>query len=490
LDIAARAIEIHSSAYGETTFYLPDQGCTRSCAFTMIESPVERIPMVCDYPDVFPDKLSGMPPDRDIEFAIELQPGTAPISKRPYRMPLTELAELKKQLKELLDKGFIRPSTSPWGCPALFVKKKDESLRMCVDYRPLNAVTIKNKYPLPRIDVLFDQLVGAKVFSKIDLRLGYHQIKIHASDIPKTAFSTRYGLYEFLVMSFGLTNAPAYFMYLMNSIFMLELDKFVVVFIDDILVYSKNEDEHTEHLHIVLQRLRDHRLYAKLSKCEFWLREIKFLGHTISQDGISVDPKKLQEVMDWKPPTTVRQIQSFLGLAEYYRRFIPDFSRIAKPMTELLKKGVKYEWSQKCEDAFHTLRQHLTTSPVLAQPDNTKPFEVYCDASGTGLGCVLMQDNRVIAYASRALKPHEQNYPTHDLDLAAVVHALKIWRHYLMGAHYNIYTDHKSLKYIFIQADLNMRQRRWLELIKDYDLEVHYHPSKANVVADALSRKA
>jgi hypothetical protein len=356
LDIAARAIEIHSPTCGETTLYLPDQGCTRSCAFTMIESLVERIPVVCDYPDVFPDELPGMPPDRDIEFAIELQPGTTPISKRPYRMPPAELAELKKQLQELLDKGFIRPSTSLWGCPALFVKKKDESLRLCVDYRPLNAVTIKNKYPLPCIDVLFDQLVGARVFSKIDLRSGYHQIKIRASDIPKTAFSTRYGLYEYLVMSFGLTNAPAYFMYLMNSAFMPEPDKFVVVFIDDILVYSKNEDEHTEHLHIVLQRLRDHRLYAKLSKCDFWLREIKFLGHTISQDGISVDPEKVQEVMNWKPPTTVRQIRSFLGLAGYYRRFIPDFSRIAKPMTELLKKGVKYEWSQKCEDAFHTLR--------------------------------------------------------------------------------------------------------------------------------------
>jgi hypothetical protein len=210
-----------------------------------------------------------MPPDRDIEFAIELHPGTAPISKRPYRMPTTELAELKKQLQELLDKGFIRPSTSPWGCPALFVKKKDNSLRLCVDYRPLNAVTIKNKYPLPRIDVLFDQLVGAKVFSKIDLRSGYHQIKIRASDIPKTAFSTRYRLFEYLVMSFGLTNAPAYFMYLMNSVFMTKLDKFVVVFIDDILVYSKNEDEHTMHLHIVLHRLRDHHLYAKFSKCDF-----------------------------------------------------------------------------------------------------------------------------------------------------------------------------------------------------------------------------
>jgi hypothetical protein len=214
------------------------------------------------------------------------------------------------------------------------------------------------------------------------------------------------------------------------------------------------------------------------------------LGHTISQDGISVDPEKVQEVMDWKPPTIVRQIQSFLGLVGYYQRFIPDFSRIAKPMTKLLKKGVKFDWSQKCEDAFHALKQHLTTALVLAQPDNTKSVDVYCAASGIGLGCVLMQDNRVIAYASRAVRPHEQNYPTHDLELAAIVHAQKIWRHYLMGAHCNIYTDHKRLKYIFTQADLNMRQKRWLELIKDYDLEVHYDLDKANVMADALSRKA
>src|SRR5688572_30473635 len=489
LDVASRIVEINSLFCGNFTLILPSQGSTQSCAFSMIESPVEKIPVVCEYADVFPDELPGMPPDRDIEFAIELQPGTALISKRPYRMPPTELAELKKQLQELLDKGFIRPSTSPWGCPALFVNKKDESLRLCVDYRPLNAVTIKNKYPLPRIDVLVDQLVGANVFSNIDLRSGYHQIKIRASDIPKTTFSTRYGLCEYLVMSFGLTNAPTYFMYLMYSIFMPELDKFVVVFIDDILVYSRNEEEHAGHLHVVLQCLGEHHLYAKLSKCDFWLKEIKFLGHTISQDGIAVDPDKVQEVMNWKPPTTVRQIRSFLGLAGYYRRFIPDFSRIAKPITELLKKEVKFVWSQKCEDAFHALRQHLTTAPVLAQPDSSKPFDVYCDASGTGLGCVLMQDNRVIAYASRALRPHEQNYPTHDLELAAVVHALKMWRHYLMGTHCNIFTDHKSLKYIFTQADLNIRQRRWLELIKDYDLEVHYHPGKANVVADALSRK-
>ena len=277
------------------------------------------------------------------------------------------------------------------------MEKKDDSMRLCVDYRPLNAVTIKNKYPLPHIDVLFDQLAGDKIFSKIDLRSVYHQIKIRPCDIAKTAFSTRYGQYEYLVMSFGLTNAPAYFMYLKNSVFMPELDKFVVVFIDNILIYSKNEAEHEQHLRVVLQRLRDHQLYAKFSKCEFWLDMVKFLGHTISSEGISVDPSKVQEVMDWKPPTSVHQIRSFLGLAGYYRRFIPDFSRIAKPMTELLKKGVKYNWDAKCDEAFHTLRAHLTIAPVLAQPDNNKPYDVYCDASGTGLGCVLMQDNWVIA---------------------------------------------------------------------------------------------
>jgi hypothetical protein len=291
-------------------------------------------------------------------------------------------------------------------------------------------------------------------------------------------------------LSFGLTNAPAYFMYLMNSIFMPELDKFVVVFIDNILIYSKTKEDHADHLRVVLRRLRDHRLYAKFSKCEFWLDSVRFLGHTVSSEGISVDPTKVQEVMDWKPPTSVHQICSLLGLAGYYHRFIPDFSKIAKPMTELLKKEIKFHWDDKCKEAFRTLRKLLTTAPVLAQPDNTKPFNVYCDASGTGLGCVVMQDNRVIAYASRALRNHEQNYPTHDLELAAVIHAFKILRHHLMGTKCNIYTDHKSLKYIFTQADLNMRQRHWLELIKDYDLEVHYHPGKANVVADALSRKA
>jgi hypothetical protein len=342
LDISSRAVEINSCDYKATILYLPQREYINSCFYAIEGIKLKDIPVVCEYTDVFLDNWPGMPPDRDIEFIIELQPGTAPTSKRPYRIPPNELAELKVQLQDLLDKGFIRPSASPWGCPALFVKKKDHSLRLCVDYRPLNAVTLKNKYPLPRIDILFDQLAGANVFFKIDLRSGYHHIKIKPSNIPKTAFSTRYRLYEYLVMSFGLTNTPAYFMYLMNSVFMPELDKFVIVFIDDILIYSKNLEDHARHLYIILQRLREHHLYAKFSICEFLLDTVKFLGHTISSDGISADPSKVQEVMDWKPPTSVHQIRSFFCFAGYYRRFIPDFSKIAKPMIELLKKGVKF----------------------------------------------------------------------------------------------------------------------------------------------------
>jgi hypothetical protein len=353
----------------------------------------------------------------------------------------------------------------------------------------LNAVTIKNKYTLPRIDILFDQLAGAKVFSKVDLHSGYHQIKIRPEDVPKTTFSTRYGLYEYLVMSFGLTHAPAHFMYLMNSVFMSEVDKFVVIFIDDILIYSKNEEEHAQHLRVILQRLRGHQLYAKFSKCAFWLKEVPFLGHVISVEGIAVDPSKVQEVLECKSPKLVTQICSFLGLAGYYHRFIPNFSKIAKPMTQLLEKDAKFKWSPQCEEAFLTLKKLLTTVPVLTQPDIEKPFDVYCDASGTGIGGVLMQEGCVIAYASRQLRYHEEHYSTHDLELLAVVHALKVWRHYLLVNLVHIYTDHKSLKYLFTQPDLNMRQRRWLELIKDYELEVYYHPGKANVVADALSRK-
>ncbi|KAL0551810.1 hypothetical protein IC582_010899 [Cucumis melo] len=312
-------------------------------------------PVVRDYPDVFPEELPGLPPHREVEFAIELEPGTVPISRAPYRMAPAELKELKIQLQELLDKGFIRPSVSPWGAPVLFVKKKDGSMRLCIDYRELNKVTVKNRYPLPRIDDLFDQLQGATMFSKIDLRSGYHQLRIKDEDVPKTAFRSRYG--------------------------------------------------------------------------RVWFS---------------------------------------------YR-----FRYVFSP----------FVWSKACEDSFQNLKQKLVTAPVLTVPDGSGSFVIYSDASKKGLGCVLMQQGKVVAYASRQLKSHEQNYPTHDLELAAVVFALKIWRHYLYGEKIQIFTDHKSLKYFFTQKELNMRQRRWLELVNDYDCEILYHPGKANVVADALSRK-
>jgi hypothetical protein len=384
----------------EILLSIPIPAKTTGRIYEAIIPEIKDILVVCEFPDVFPEDLPGLPPERDVEFVIELKPSTAPISRRSYRMPPNELAELKTQLQDLLEKGFIQPSSSPWGCPAIFVKKKDQTLRMCVDYRPLNEVTIKNKYPLLWIDILFDQLTGAREFSKIDLRSGYHQIRIRPEDIPKTAFTTRYGLFEYLVMSFGLTNAPAHFTYLMNSVFMLELDKFVVVFIDDILIYSKNEEEHAQHLRIILTRLREHQLYAKFSKCAFWLEEILFLGHVLFAKGIAVDPSKVKDILEWKPPTTVHQVRSFLGLASYYRRFIPDFSKLVKPITSLLKNDSKFNWSSECNEAFEKLKVLLTTAPVLAQPDINKPFDVYCDASGSGLGCVLMQEGRVIAYAS------------------------------------------------------------------------------------------
>ncbi|KAG8501111.1 hypothetical protein CXB51_003188 [Gossypium anomalum] len=311
-------------------------------------------------------------------------------------MAPTELKELKTQLQELTDRGFARPSFSPWGAPVLFVKKKDGTMRLCIDYRQLNKVTVKNKYPLPHIDDLFDQLKGASVFSKIDLRSGYYQLRVRDSNIPKTVFKR-------------------------DTIFRLYLDLFVVVFIDDILVYSQDENEHAEHLRLVLQILRDKQLYAKFSKCEFWLREVSFLGHVVSASGIRVDPSKISAILDWKPPRNITKVWSFLGLAGYYRRFVKGFSMITTPMMKLLQKDIKLEWSEKCQKSFNQLKMLLMEALVLVQPESGKEFVIYSDVSLHGLGCVLMQEGRVVAYASRQLKPHEKNYPTHDLELAAIV---------------------------------------------------------------------
>ncbi|GKA82179.1 reverse transcriptase domain-containing protein [Tanacetum coccineum] len=399
------------------------------------------------------------------------------------------MLELSNQLKELQEKGFIRPSHSLWGAPVLFVKKKYDAMRMCIDYRELNKLTIKNRYPLPRIDDLFDQLQGACCFSKIDLHSGYHQLRVREEDIPKTAFRTRYGHFEFTVMPFGLTNAPTIFMDLMNRVCKPYLDKFVIVFIDDILIYSKSEEEHEVHLKTILDLLKKEKLYAKFSKCEFWLQEVQFLGHVVNRDGIHVDPSKVESVKNWKTLESSTEIRSFLGLAGYYRRFIENFSKIAKPLTLLTQKNKTYVWGDKQDEAFRILKEKLCNAPVLALPDGPNDFVVYCDASKQGFGCVLMQRGKVIAYASRQLKTHEKNYTTHDLELGVVVFAFKIWRHYLYETKSVIYTDHQSLQNIFDQKELNMRQRRWIELLSDYECEIKYHSGKANVVADALSRK-
>jgi hypothetical protein len=297
--------------------------------------------------------------------------------------------ELKKQIDDLLSKGLIHRSVSSWGAPILFTEKKDLSLRMCIDYRALNAVTIKNKYPMPRIEDLFDQLNGGKVFLKIDLQSGYNQIRVHEEDIEKTSFSTKYGHYEFKVMSFGLTNAPAYFMEAMNSMFY-KYDDFVVVFIDDILIFSKMEEEHERHLSMVLETLRKNKFYAKLKKCEFWLLEVAFLGHVINREGICIDPNKVSTIVEWERPSTVKEVRSFLGMAGYYRRFVKDFSIIAKPMTMLTHKGVKFMWTEECERSFCLLKERLVSAPILIVLKFGERFTVYFDASQVGLGCVLM----------------------------------------------------------------------------------------------------
>ncbi|GJY69915.1 putative nucleotidyltransferase, ribonuclease H [Tanacetum coccineum] len=398
------------------------------------EKRLEDIPVVREFLEVVPEDLHVLPFIRQVEFQIDLIPGTAPVARAPYRLAPSEMQELSNQLQELSDRGFIRPSTSPWGAPVLFVKKKDGSFRMCIDYRELNKLTVKNRYPLPRIDDLFDQLQGSSVYSKIDLRSGYHQLRVRDEDIPKTAFRTRYKHYEFQVMPFGLTNAPAVFMDLMNHVCKPYLDKFVIVFIDDILIYSRNKEEHANHLRIILELLKKEKLYAKFSKCDFWICIVQFLGHLIDSQGLQVDPTKIEAVKNWTSPTTPIEIRQFLGLADYYRRFIKDFLKIA-----MSGSGV----NAKREGYFI---------------------------------CIL------------TIKPNEENYTTHDLELGAVVFSLKIWRHYLYGTKCTVFIDHKSIQHILDYKVLNTRQRRWLELLADYDCEIRYHPGKANVIADALQR--
>nr|GEY01672.1 putative reverse transcriptase domain-containing protein [Tanacetum cinerariifolium] len=366
------------------------------------EKRLTDVPVIQDFPEVFPEKFQGLPPSRQVKFQINLVPGATPVARAPCRLAPFEMQEFSAQLQELTDKGFIRPSSSPWGAPFLFIKKKDGSFHMCIDYRKLNKLAVKNRYLLSRIDNLSDQLQGSSVYSKIDLGSDYHQLRVREEDIPKTAFKTRYGHYEFQVVPFGLTNASTVFMDLMNQVCKPYLDKFVIMFIDDILIYTKIKEEHKEHLKLIMELLKKEEL-----------------------EGVYVDPTKIKSIKDWASPKTTTEIHQFLGLAGYYRRFIEEFSKISRPMTKLTQKSMKYEWEEKEEAAFQLLKHKLCSVPILALPEGSENFVVYFDASHKGLGAVLMQKEN-IAYASRQLKAHEKNYTTHDLELGALVFALKM----------------------------------------------------------------
>jgi RNase H-like domain found in reverse transcriptase/Reverse transcriptase (RNA-dependent DNA polymerase)/Integrase zinc binding domain/Chromo (CHRromatin Organisation MOdifier) domain/Retroviral aspartyl protease len=447
------------------------------------------------YNDVFPSQLpDGLPPKRDVDHRIDIIPGSAPTSRATYRLAPSELDELKKQLEELIKHGFIRPSKSPYGAPVLFVKKKDGSMRMCIDYRALNKITIKNKYPLPRVDELFDRLRGAKYFSKIDLVSGYHQVRIHDDDIEKTAFRTRYGHYEFLVLPFGLTNAPATFMNMMQIVFKDHLDDFVIVFLDDILIYSKTKQDHMKHVERVLQLLRENKLYAKQSKCEFFREKISFLGHVISGDGISMESSKVKAITEWPTPNNVQDVRSFLGLAGYYRKFVSGFSRISSAMSELLQKDKPFIWTEAAQSSFDRLKLAVTTAPVLILPDASRPFTVTTDASGFAIGATLSQDHgkgeQPIAFMSKKMLSAERNYAVHEQEMLAIICALKEWRHYLYGKKFTIITDHKSLTYFVSQPNLSSRQARWQAFLSEFDFDIVYRAGKENVLADALSRRS
>ena len=445
------------------------------------------------FTDVFPVEIpKGFPPKRKHDFKIELQEDAKPQKKGIYKLSEPEMKELRRQLDELLEKEFIRPSKSPWGAPIIFMTKKDNTLRMCVDYRALNKLTVKNSYPLPRIDEMFDQLKGAKYFTKIDLRSGYHQIRLSEESIPMTAFRTRYGHFEYLVLPFGLTNAPATFMTVMNEIFKDYLDVFVIIYIDDILVYSKTWKDHLQHVKKILEILRKEKFFGKLTKCIFGATEVEYLGHLISNDGIKVDPDKVTAVTEWPIPRTKQQVQSFLGLVNYYRRFIKDCSLLAKPLTNLTKK-VPFEWKQEQTECFEKLKKALTTAPVLRSFDSALPVVVTTDASQFAIGAVLEQEEdskkRPVAFASRTLNAAEQNYAAHERELLAVVDSLRWWRSYLHGKSFTVHSDHYPLRYLETQDSLSPRQVRWLERLSNFDFKIIPISGKSNVVADALSRQ-
>jgi hypothetical protein len=454
------------------------------------------------FKDVFPDKLppvsAGATAPGGIIHRIELKDGAQPYSRPLRRMSTQELDELKKQLQEYLESGRLRPSVSPWGTNVIFAKKKDGSLRFCVDYRGLNDATIRNSYPLPHTEDLFDRLQGARYFSKIDLRTGFFQIWLAEGDREKTAFRTRYGHFEWTVLPMGLTNAPATFQHLMNNTFRDMLDRCVLAFLDDIVVYSRTLEEHRRDVHATLTRLREAGLYAKRNKCELFKHEIEFLGHHVGRDGLRVMQDKIRGVQSWPTPRNASELRSFLGLSGYYRRFVAGFSGRAAPLHDLTHtaEGRRFEWQPRHQAAFDSLKAALTAAPVLQLSDPDRQYVVDTDASDYAVGAVLQQDFgrglQPVAFTSHKMTDTERRYPTHDREMLAIIHMLGEWRTYLQGRQpfvIRIRTDHNSLQYFMTQQSLTARQSRWLDKLADFDFKIEYIKGPSNTVADALSRR-